>query len=237
MEVVAERPSVRVTNIPQTITAKEILQYLVAQLGKDSVFAIEISTVRKNWNSRGFGRVQFSSLEVKHEALSLSLKNKLVLKSQNLQLSETYDDIIPRPVKYQNRMENGVLYVGFMKKETTLCVLEYWEGVRGWFMPERRRIEFWIRVGQEFRYKLVVEFEDILEAVGYPLDGDKVNAVVLKVWFFMGFVWIRREINMVMPFYMEYDVDLHLHVEFFYIIIFVEFLAQLLNRSLGVEFK
>jgi hypothetical protein len=53
----------------------------------------------------------------------------------------------------------------------------------------------------------------------------------------MGFVWIRREINMVMPFYMEYDVDLHLHVEFFYIIIFVEFLAQLLNRSLGVEFK
>ncbi|PNT00917.1 hypothetical protein POPTR_015G073700v4 [Populus trichocarpa] len=181
MEVVAERPSVRVTNIPQTITAKEILQYLVAQLGKDSVFAIEISTVRKNWNSRGFGRVQFSSLEVKHEALSLSLKNKLVLKSQNLKLSETYDDIIPRPVKDQNRMENGVLYVGFMKKETTLCVLEYWEGVRGWFMPERRRIEFWIRVGQEFRYKLVVEFEDILEAVGYPLDGDKVNAVVLKL--------------------------------------------------------
>lgn len=68
-----------------------------------------------------------------------------------------------------------------MNKETTLCVLEYWEGVRGWFMPERRRIEFWIRVGQEFRYKLVVVFEDILEAVGYPLDGDKVNAVVLKL--------------------------------------------------------
>lgn len=182
MEVVAERPSVRVTNIPQTITAKELLQYLVAQLGKDSVFAIEISTVRKNWNSRGFGRVQFDSLEVKHEAYSLSLQNKLVLKCQNLKLSETYDDIIPRPFEEQNRLENGVLYVGFMKKETTLCVLEYWEGVRGWVMPERRRIEFWIRVGQEFRYKLVVEFEDILEAVGYPLDGDKVNAVVLKVF-------------------------------------------------------
>ncbi|KAG5230124.1 RNA-dependent RNA polymerase [Salix suchowensis] len=171
MEVVAERPSVRVTNIPQTITAKELLQYLVAQLGKDSVFAIEISTVRKNWNSRGFGRVQFDSLAVKHEACSLSLQNKLVLKSQNLKLSETYDDIIPRPFEEQNRLENG----------TTLCVLEYWEGVRGWVMPERRRIEFWIRVGQEFRYKLVVEFEDILEAVGYPLDGDKVNAVVLKL--------------------------------------------------------
>ncbi|KAJ6760660.1 RNA-DEPENDENT RNA polymerase 2 [Salix purpurea] len=145
MEVVAERPSVRVTNIPQTITAKELLQYLVAQLGKDSVFAIEISTVRKNWNSRGFGRVQFDSLEVKHEAYSLSLQNKLVLKSQNLKLSETYDDIIPRPFEGQNRLEN-----------------------RGF-------------VWQEFRYKLVVEFEDILEAVGYPLDGDKVNAVVLKL--------------------------------------------------------
>lgn len=178
---VVERPTVRLSNIPQSVIAKDLLQYLETQLGPDSVFAIEISTERKNWKSRGFGRVQFTSLEFKEKTQSLSIQNKLFLKSQYLMVSETYDDIIPRPIRPQHRLENCVLYAGFMKEERCLCVLESWDGVRGWLMPERRRVEFWVWVNDEC-YKLDVRFDDVLEAVGCCLGGEKVDAILLKVW-------------------------------------------------------
>ncbi|TQD76879.1 hypothetical protein C1H46_037585 [Malus baccata] len=65
---VAERPTVRVTNIPQTVTAQELLTFLESKLGRDSVFAVEISSDHKNWKSRGFGRIQFTTLKAKLEA-------------------------------------------------------------------------------------------------------------------------------------------------------------------------
>ncbi|KAJ9140349.1 hypothetical protein P3X46_031008 [Hevea brasiliensis] len=177
---VVEIPTVRLSNIPQSLVAKDLLQYLESQLGPDSVFAIEISTERKNWKSRGFGRVQFTSLEFKEKARSLSIQNKLFFKSHYVKVSETYDDIIPRPIKAQHRLENGVLYSGFMKEERCLCVLESWDGVRGWLMPERRRVEFWVWVNNDC-YKMDVRFEDILDAVGCCLGGGKVNALLLKL--------------------------------------------------------
>ncbi|KDP31126.1 hypothetical protein JCGZ_11502 [Jatropha curcas] len=178
--VVVERPTARLTSIPQTVIAEDLLQYLESQLGQDSVFAIEICTERKNWKSRGFGRVQFSTLEFRHKAQSLCLQNKLVFKSHYLLVSDTYDDIIPRPIKPQHRQENGVLYAGFMKQERCLCVLESWEDVRGWLMPERRRVEFWLWVDKDC-YKVEIRFEDVKDAVGFCLGGDKVNAVLLKL--------------------------------------------------------
>lgn len=65
-----------------------------------------------------------------------------------------------------------------------MSVLESWEGVRVWVMPERRKIEFWVLQSEEC-YKLDVAFEDVLETVGCCLDGKKVNAVLLKVCCFL----------------------------------------------------
>ncbi|CAI0398833.1 unnamed protein product, partial [Linum tenue] len=178
-----ERPTVRVSNIPLTAVAKDLQTFLESQLGPDSVFAVEILTERKNWKSRGFGRVQFSSLPIKRKAESLSREGSLVFKSRALEISETYDDIVPRPFDERNRIEKGTLYAGFMRSERDLCTLQCWEGVRGWVLPEKQRVEFWVSVEEEC-YKLVWPFEDILETFGCCWgDGCKVTALLLKVQF------------------------------------------------------
>ncbi|KAJ8753540.1 hypothetical protein K2173_022781 [Erythroxylum novogranatense] len=175
-----ERATVAVSNIPKTVIAEDLLRYLESQLGPDSVFALEILTEHKNWKSRGFGRVQFTSLDFKHEALSFHIQDKLIFKSHKLNISETYDDIMPWPVQPHNRVEKGDLHVGFMREERCMCVLESWEGVRGLVMPERRRVDFWVWANGEC-YRLEVTFEDILEAFGCCLGGDKINALLLKL--------------------------------------------------------
>ncbi|XP_050223876.1 RNA-dependent RNA polymerase 2 [Mercurialis annua] len=178
---VIERPTVRLTNIPLTITATHLLNHLETQLGPDSVYAIEIVSDHKNWKSRGFGRVQFTTLDFKLKAQSLSLQNKLIFKSQNLKISETYDDIIARPVNPKYRVDNGVLHAGFLKEELCLTVLESWDGVRMWVMPERRRVEFWIWVDQDC-FKVDISFDNILETVRCCLEGDTtVNATLFKL--------------------------------------------------------
>ncbi|KAH7528494.1 hypothetical protein FEM48_Zijuj05G0078100 [Ziziphus jujuba var. spinosa] len=177
---VEDRPTVRVTNIPHTAIAEDLLTFLESKLGPNSVFAIEISTDRKNWKSRGFGRVQFSTIEAKSRAHSLSLKNDLVFHSRNLRISEYHEDIIVRPVDPRNRVDGGVLHVGFVVKEDLMSVLESWKGVRAWVMPERRKIEFWVWQSEEC-YKLEIAFEDVLESVGCCLGGEKVNAILLRL--------------------------------------------------------
>jgi RNA-dependent RNA polymerase len=180
----AERPTVRVSNIPQTATAHDLLHFLESTLGPDSVFAVEIATERKNWKSRGFGRVQFATLETRSKAQSLSLS----FKSQTLRLSDTYDDIVVRPVHPKRRLENCVLHVGFMAREGCMSVLESWEGVRVWVMPERGRVEFWVWQSGEC-YKVEVLFQDVLEADRCCLGGTDVNALLLKVWDFLFFIF------------------------------------------------
>ncbi|XP_040987157.1 RNA-dependent RNA polymerase 2 [Juglans microcarpa x Juglans regia] len=173
---VAERPTVRVSNIPQNVTAHDLLHFLESTLGPDSVFAVDIFTERKNWKSRGFGRVQFTTLEVKSKAQSLAL----TFNSHTLRFSETFDDIVVRPVQPNHRLENCVLHVGFMVKEDRMSVLESWEGVRVWVMPERGRVEFWVWQGGEC-YKMDVLLPEVLEAVGCGFEGEDVNALLLKL--------------------------------------------------------
>ena len=173
-------PTVRVSNIPQSAIAKDLLEFLESTLGPDSVFAIEILTEHKNWKSRGLGRVQFTTIEAKSKALSLSLGNNLVFKSHYLRVSESSDDIIFRPAEAKNRIENGVFHVGFMLKEDCMSVLESWEGVRAWIMPERNRVEFWVWDGEDC-YKLEIMFEDILETNGYFSGKSKLSTLLLKV--------------------------------------------------------
>ncbi|CAN0890254.1 RNA-dependent RNA polymerase 2 [Linum grandiflorum] len=181
--ITAERATVRVSNIPLTAIAQNLQDFLESQLGPDSVFAVEIITDRKNWKSRGFGRVQFASLAFKREAESLSRSGKLVFMRRNLNISETYDDIVARPVEDRNRVENGTLYAGFTSAKDHMCALECWEGVKGWVLTEKRRVEFFVTVEDEC-YKLVVPFEDIVDAYGCCWEDDsKVNALLLKVQF------------------------------------------------------
>lgn len=176
---VVERPTVWVTNIPQNVTAHDLLHFLESTLGPDSVFAVDIFTERKNWKSRGYGRVQFITLEVMSKAQSLSL----TFNSHTLRFSETFDDIVVRPVQPKHRLENCVLHVGFMVKENRMSVLESWEGVRVWVMPERGRVEFWVWQGGDC-YKMEVLLPDVLEAVGCGFGGEDVNALLLKVFLF-----------------------------------------------------
>ncbi|KAK8644134.1 hypothetical protein V6N13_123449 [Hibiscus sabdariffa] len=175
-----ERPTLRVTDIPQTIVARDLLDFLESKLGPDTVFAIEISTDRNNWKSRGFGRVQFATLEAKSHALLLSHGDSLVFKSQSLKLSRTYDDIIPRPIRADHRLDGGLLHVGFMTHHDSFRVLQQWKGVRGWIMPERRRLEFWVWSDADC-YKLDVMFDDIFETVGCGFNGSACNALLLRV--------------------------------------------------------
>ncbi|CAN1846087.1 RNA-dependent RNA polymerase 2 [Linum perenne] len=177
-----ERPTVRVSNIPLTAIAKDLQDFLESQLGPDSVFAVEIITEMKNWKSRGFGRVQFASPAIKREAESLSRSGKLMFRNRNLNISETYDDIVARPVEDRNRFDNGTLYAGFMKSEEYMCALECWDGVRGWVLTGKRRVEFWVTV-EGVCYRLVVPFEDIVDAYGCCWADDPKVALLLKVQF------------------------------------------------------
>ncbi|CAL0306822.1 unnamed protein product [Lupinus luteus] len=174
-------PTVRVSNIPHSATAKELLQFLESIFGPSSVFALEIRSHHDNWNSRGSGRVQFETLESKSKAITLSLQNDLVFMSHYLQVTESYGDIIPRPCIPSNRVRNSVLYAGFMVRDDRMSVVESWEGVKGWVMPERKRVDFWVPYGGNF-YKLEIMFDHILEAHGYSFGGDsKINAIVFKL--------------------------------------------------------
>ncbi|KAM1741705.1 hypothetical protein ACFX11_011775 [Malus domestica] len=58
-----------------------------------------------------------------------------------LHLSETYDDVIQQSVDLKRRVNSTVLHIGFMVKEDCMNVLETWEGVKGWVMPERKQVE------------------------------------------------------------------------------------------------
>ncbi|KAM7273819.1 hypothetical protein ACFE04_028483 [Oxalis oulophora] len=188
-----EKPTLRITNIPQTSTASDLKHFLESHIGEESIYAIQIHTARKNWKSLGHGRVQFTTLDFKSKAQILSTQNKLKFKSQNLKFSDSFDDIVDRPINPKNIVKDGVLYVGFMESEECMCVVDSWVGVRGWVMPERKRIDFWVGFGDDDDdddadadgkcYKVEVRFDDVVEAKGHCLGDDsaKLNAIHLKV--------------------------------------------------------
>uniref|UniRef100_A0A7N0VFB0 RNA-dependent RNA polymerase n=2 Tax=Kalanchoe fedtschenkoi TaxID=63787 RepID=A0A7N0VFB0_KALFE len=182
--MVVERATARVSNIPLTATAGDLLAFLETKLGPNTVLAIDILTERKNWKSRGHGRVQFQTLEAKSAARRLSEGKELVFRGLNLALAETYEDIVARPLEERQRLDDGVLHLGFMSKEDVMYGLECWEGVRAWVMPERKRVEFWAAVGGQW-FKVEFPFEHVREAAVCKVgDGVEMqNAILLKVTF------------------------------------------------------
>ncbi|CAH8283729.1 unnamed protein product [Eruca vesicaria subsp. sativa] len=176
------RSTVKLTNIPQTIVAEELVRFLNLHVGADSVFALEIPTSRENWKPRDFALVQFTSLEAKSRAQLLSSHSNLLFKSRNLRVSEAYDDIIPRPVDPKRRLDGVVLTVGFPEaEEGRFCALEKWDGVRCWVLEDKRRVEFWVWESGEC-YKFEVRFEDIVETVPCCVNGvSEINAFLLRL--------------------------------------------------------
>lgn len=172
--------TVRVLYIPQSAIAKDLFAFFESALGKDTVFACEIFSERKNWKSRGHGKVQFETLETKNKSLSLSEQGKLFFLGSFLRLSHSIDEVIFRPVEPKLRITNGVLHAGILGDDYCMSVLETWDGVKTWIMPERRSLEFWFCNGGE-SYKLEVQFGDVLESCECCLDSQKADAVLLKV--------------------------------------------------------
>ncbi|GER56874.1 Rna-dependent RNA polymerase [Striga asiatica] len=187
MDINNERSTltVKVANVPPSATAQDLLTFLESKLGKGTIFALEIFTERKNWKSRGHGRVQFEDPEAKNEALSLSSQRKLLFKGFYLSISHSFNDIIFRPVEPRNRVGNGdglVLLAGIMVRSDCMGILESWDGVKLWVHPERKKLEFFVDHDGE-SYKLEVQFGDVIETKGCCLDGDdtKVDAILLTL--------------------------------------------------------
>ncbi|KAF8407945.1 hypothetical protein HHK36_007085 [Tetracentron sinense] len=174
------RTTVRVSNIPLTAIAKELFDFFEATLGKGSVFACAIATERKNWKSRGVGRVQFETIDAAITVENLSDKRKLVFRGTHLVISKSFEEIIVRPIEARNRFLKGILHMGFLVEEDRLVVLESWESVKAEIMPERKRVDFWVDKGKEC-YKLEIQFVDVFAASGCLLRGGKSNALLLKI--------------------------------------------------------
>lgn len=181
---IEQRPtlSIKFSNIPRTSTAQEILDFFESRIGKGSIFACEIFSDHKNWKSKDSGRLQFETPEFKSRALALYQQGQLVFKNHNICVVSSFDDVIIRPVDVLNRLENGGLSAGIIGREG-FFVLEKWESVRAWIMPERMCCEFWLEC-DGVRYKLEVLFGDVLEVSSCCLNGAvEPNGVLLTVSF------------------------------------------------------
>ncbi|KAD2806028.1 hypothetical protein R6Q59_028990 [Mikania micrantha] len=172
--------TVRVANIPRSATAKDLLNFFESHTGKSTVFAIEISSDHNNWKSRGFGRVQFETLESKSIAISLSQNSALCFKGFNISVSHSLDDVIIRPVNPYNRVEHGFLRTGLLVERDCMAVLESWRDVKAWVLSERKSLEFWVtHLGDVYRLEL--QFSDLLEAFPCCVDTLEPNAVLLRL--------------------------------------------------------
>lgn len=75
--------------------------------------------------------------------------------------------------------------MGFLSGVDCMTVLESWRVLKAELMPERKRVEFWVGVGEGNVecYKLDIQFGDLDGVSGCGLLGGKLNALLLKVIF------------------------------------------------------
>ncbi|XP_042467926.1 probable RNA-dependent RNA polymerase 2 [Zingiber officinale] len=163
------RATLHVSNIPHTAVAAELFDYFDASVG--SVYACKIATARRNWKSKGFGRVQFDTFAAAERARLLDDEGRLPLfQHARLTVSPSHNDIVVRASEGQNRLEAAALHAGVLVGEGHMEIFEAWEQVRVEIMPERKKLELFVDYGGE-KYKLEVLFGDILESSSCCLDG------------------------------------------------------------------
>lgn len=171
------RATLQVSNVPFTAVAAELFDYFDASVG--SVFACEIATARRNWKSKGFGRVQFDTFAAAERACLLDAEGRLPLfQHARLTVVPSHNDIVVRASEGQNRLEGAALHAGVLVSEGNMEVFEAWEQVRMEIMPERKKMELFVEYGGE-KYKLEVMFVDILESFSCCLDGRE--SIMLQV--------------------------------------------------------
>ncbi|XP_072992409.1 probable RNA-dependent RNA polymerase 2 [Typha latifolia] len=175
----AGRATVRVSNIPPSAIAAELFAFFDSAVG--SVFACEIATARRNWKSRGFGRVQFDSAAAAELALRLAEENRIpAFQRAHLAVSRSNDDIVARASDARNRVEEAVLLSGDLVGERSMEVFGSWSGVRAEIMPERRRLNLFLEDGGK-EYKLEIMFGDIFATSGCRLNGGESNAILFQI--------------------------------------------------------
>ncbi|WOK96399.1 hypothetical protein Cni_G05106 [Canna indica] len=175
----AVRATVQVSNIPLTAIAVELFHYFDAAVG--SVFACDIATGRRNWRSRGFGRVQFDSLAAAELACLLADQGRLPdFQRARLSVIRANEDIVPRACNVRNRIEGAALYAGVLVGEGRIAVFGEWEQVRAEIMPERKKLELFFDHEGE-KYKLEVMFVDILASFSCCLGGVESNTILLQL--------------------------------------------------------
>ncbi|KAK8945735.1 putative RNA-dependent RNA polymerase 2 [Platanthera guangdongensis] len=175
------RSTVRVSNIPRTAIADELLFFFESIVGP--VFACEIASAHQNWMSLGFGRVQFESLNAAEKAYFLSSNGRLPLfQLSNLAVLPSPEDILPRAIDPSNRIGGVILHAGILGNEGRMEVFTSWEESVLEFMPERKKMEIFIDDGGK-SYKLLVTFDDIMSSQGCHLGGGQLNSILLQLKF------------------------------------------------------
>ncbi|ERM99496.1 hypothetical protein AMTRI_Chr10g230970 [Amborella trichopoda] len=175
-----EGSTVKVSTIPLSALAEELLQFLESHIGPRSIFACTIVTERRNWKSKGFGRVQFETCNDAKKANDLSLEGKLVFQGNHLSLTLGCEDIVPRPCRVENRVNGGFLKVGCLVYEDSMSVIGSWNLVKAELMPERKRVDFYVSERGEL-FKLETRFEDIVETFGCQIGGTNFDAILLQI--------------------------------------------------------
>nr|AJA90762.1 RNA-dependent RNA polymerase 2 [Cycas revoluta] len=172
--------TVRVSNIPLTAVAKELVSFVERIIGKDCVYACEIKTERMNWKSRGFGRVQFENGDAAVEACKLSQSGLLLFQKASLVVCSIHNDIIPRPMCRENSVPGGRLHVGCPVYHDAFYVLWSSTNVVAEFVPEREKLNFFLSEGG-MEYKLEVFFQDIIQTHACTLQGRRTKAILLQL--------------------------------------------------------
>ncbi|TVU14061.1 hypothetical protein EJB05_37507 [Eragrostis curvula] len=170
--------SVRVSNIPPTVLASELIAYFDSAVA-GATFACKIETEHKGWLSRGFGTVQFDSTAAAALAVDLASSGRLpTLFGWHLSLSPARVDLLPRAPDRSLRIAGASLILGNCVAERELEGIEAWDGVRAEIIPAKRRVDIYLAQDSD-KYKLEVFFDDIRECFGCSVDGT--GAILLQL--------------------------------------------------------
>lgn len=169
--------TVKVSSIPLTVIAKELVEFMEGIVGRNSVYACEIRTERANWKSRGFGRVQFDNAEAAKEVCRLSQLGLTLFQKDRLIACSTQKDIVPRPTYSVHGAE---LLVGCRVFHNDLCVLWSASDVVAEFALERGKIDFFVSEGG-VEYKLEVGFRDIVQSYACILKERRTDAILVQL--------------------------------------------------------
>ncbi|CAL5068316.1 unnamed protein product [Urochloa decumbens] len=171
--------TVRVSNIPPSAIAAELLDFFDSAVAPGAAFACEIAAAHRGWLSRGHGSVQFDSAAAATRAVDLASAGRLPpFLGSRLSVSPAHVDLLPRAPDFALRASGSCLVLGNRVAERELEVAYAWDGVRAEFIPEKRRVDLYLKHDSR-SYKLEVLFEDIRECFGCSFDGT--GAILLQL--------------------------------------------------------